>query len=31
MSDTPRTDKLEYEQECNFEVSWEDHSRQLER
>lgn len=31
MSDTPRTDKLEFEQECNYEVSWEDHSRQLER
>ncbi len=30
-SDTPRTDKLEYEQECNFDVGWEDHSRTLER
>lgn len=28
---TPETDKLEYEQECNFDVSWEDHSRRLER
>jgi hypothetical protein len=30
-SDTPETDKLEYEQECNYEVCWEDHSRKLER
>ena len=27
---TPETDKLEYEQECNFEVAWEDHCRRLE-
>jgi hypothetical protein len=33
MSDTPtpRTDKWEYEQECNYEVAWEDNCRQLER
>ena len=30
-SDTPETDRLEYEQECNYEVCWEDHSRNLER
>jgi len=30
-SDTPRTDKIEYEQEFNFEVDWEEHSRKLER
>ena len=29
-SPTPETDMLEYEQECNFDVSWEDHSRKLE-
>lgn len=28
---TPLTDKLELEQECNFDVSWEDHARNLER
>jgi len=28
---TPRTDKWEYEQECNYEVAWEDNCRQLER
>lgn len=28
---TPRTDRLEYEQECNFEVAWEDECRRLER
>ena len=28
---TPRTDKWEWEQECNFDVPWEDHCRTLER
>ena len=28
---TPRTDKWEYEQECNFDVSWEENCRELER
>lgn len=27
---TPETDKLEYEQECNYEVAWEDHCRRFE-
>jgi len=31
VSNTPRTDKWEYEQECNYEVAWEDNCRQLER
>lgn len=33
MSDTPtpRTDAWELEQECNFDVPWEDNCRQLER
>ena len=31
MSDTPRTDKWEREQECNFDFPWEDHCRTLER
>lgn len=30
-SDTPRTDRWEYEQECNYDVPWEDHCRELER
>ncbi|GEM_PF-6584659 len=30
-SDTPETDRLEYDQECGFEVCWEEHSRKLER
>lgn len=30
-SDTPRTDRWEYEQTCNFDVPWEDHCRTLER
>lgn len=28
-SKTPLTDKLEFEQECGFEVCWEDHARDL--
>ena len=28
---TPRTDRWEYEQECNFDVAWEDNCRLLER
>ena len=28
---TPRTDKWEYEQECNYDVPWEENCRQLER
>ena len=28
---TPETDRKEYEQECNYEVCWEDHARDLER
>jgi hypothetical protein len=28
---TPRTDRWEYEQECNFDVTWEDNCRLLER
>ena len=28
---TPQTDRREYEQECNYEVCWEDHSRKLEK
>ena len=33
MSDTPTpmTDAWEHEQECNFDVPWEDNCRQLER
>lgn len=31
LTDTPETDRLEYEQECNFDVCWEDHARKLER
>jgi hypothetical protein len=27
---TPRTDKLEYDQECNFDVPWEDECRKME-
>jgi hypothetical protein len=30
-SDTPITDRLEHEQECNFDVGWEDACRELER
>jgi hypothetical protein len=28
---TPRTDKWEYDQECNFDVPWEENCRTLER
>lgn len=28
---TPQTDRREYEQECNYEVCWEDHSRKIEK
>lgn len=31
VSDTPKTDRFEYEQECNFDVPWEDRCRELER
>jgi len=27
---TPETDELEYEQECNYQVAWEDHCRKFE-
>ncbi len=30
MSDTPKTDRWKYEQECNYDVPWEDHCRELE-
>jgi len=30
MSETPRTDKWMWEQECNYEVTWEEHCMQLE-
>lgn len=30
-SDTPTTDRIEYEQECGYEVGWEDHARSMER
>jgi predicted RNase H-like nuclease (RuvC/YqgF family) len=30
MSTTPRTDKWMHEQECNFDVPWEEHCQTLE-
>lgn len=30
-SDTPETDRLEWDQECNYDVPWEDYCRRLER
>jgi predicted nuclease with TOPRIM domain len=31
VSDTPKTDRWEWEQECNYDVPWEEHCRELER
>lgn len=31
MSETPKTDRWEWEQECNYDVPWEEHCRELER
>lgn len=29
--ETPLTDALEFQQECNYDVCWEDHAREQER
>ncbi len=31
VTETPRTDKQEYDEACNFDVPWSDFARQLER
>ena len=30
MSKTPRTDEWRYDQECNYEITWDDNCEQLE-